>query len=58
MTYRAPETNDSAPLAEQIEQMIDELPGEQVSIGTLLSALGDEGLLLICLLYTSPSPRD
>ena len=34
MTYRAPETNDSAPLAEQIEQMIDELPGEQVSIGT------------------------
>ncbi|RAX28655.1 exopolysaccharide biosynthesis protein, partial [Enterococcus sp. HPCN18] len=43
MTYRAPETNDSAPLAQQIEQMIDELPGEQVSVGTLLSALGDEG---------------
>ena len=45
-----PETNDSAPLAQQIEQMIDELPGDQVSVGTLLSALGDEGLLLIVIL--------
>jgi len=53
MTYRAPETNDSAPLAQQIEQMIDELPGEQVSVGTLLSALGDEGLLLIVILLSA-----
>jgi len=34
MTYRAPETNDSAPLAQQIEQMIEELPGDQVRVGT------------------------
>jgi hypothetical protein len=53
MTYRAPETNDSAPLAQQIEQMIDELPGDQVSVGTLLSALGDEGLLLIVILLSA-----
>ncbi|MCU1038060.1 exopolysaccharide biosynthesis protein [Stenotrophomonas maltophilia] len=53
MTYRAPETNDSAPLAQQIEQMIDELPGDQVSVGTLLSALGDEGLLLMVILLSA-----
>jgi len=53
MTYRAPETNDSAPLAQQIEQMIEELPGDQVRVGTLLSALGDEGLLLIVILLSA-----
>ena len=53
MTYRAPDPNDTAPLAQQIEQMIDELPGERVSVGTLLSALGDEGLLLVVILLSA-----
>ncbi len=33
--------------------MIDELPGDQVRVGTLLSALGDEGLLLIVILLSA-----
>ncbi len=53
MTYRAPEATDTAPLAEQIEDLIHGLPGEQIRVGTLLQALGDEGLMLIVILLSA-----
>ena len=53
MTYRAPDSNDAAPLAQQIEEMIEGLPDSHVNVGTLLHALGDEGLLLIVILLSA-----
>jgi hypothetical protein len=40
----------SASLAEQLESLIDGLPVDSLALGVLLDAVGDEGLLLLCLL--------
>jgi hypothetical protein len=44
MTYQAPDTSDTAPLAQQIEDLIDGLPGDHIRVGTLLHALRDRPL--------------
>ncbi|MCW2067578.1 UNVERIFIED_ORG: hypothetical protein M2420_002941 [Stenotrophomonas maltophilia] len=53
MTYQAPDANDTAPLAQQIEDLIDGLPGDHIRVGTLLHALGDEGLMLVVILLSA-----
>lgn len=53
MTYQAPDATDTAPLARQIEDLIDGLPGEHIRVGTLLQALGDEGLMLVVILLSA-----
>ena len=46
----AAETSGS--LGEQIEAIIERLPADHLSLGALLDALGDEGLLLLTILMT------
>jgi len=53
MTYQAPHATDTAPLAQQIEDLIDGLPGDHIRVGTLLHALGDEGLMLVVILLSA-----
>lgn len=40
------------PLREQIAQLIESLPEDHLSLGTLLEKLGEEGLLLLAVLLT------
>lgn len=43
---------DSGSLSEQIEAMIDALPADHLSLGSLLKVLGDEGLLVLTIMLT------
>lgn len=42
----------SAPLGEQLAYIIEHLPQDSLSLGALLDAFGDEGLLLLTILLT------
>ena len=48
---RAPDS-DSAALGEQLAGIIERLPTDKLSLGKLLDAFGDEGLLLLTILLT------
>lgn len=53
MPPRPPSAHDpAAPLGEQLAAIIAQLPADKLSLGELLDAFGDEGLLLLTLLLT------
>ncbi|MBD9367464.1 exopolysaccharide biosynthesis protein [Xanthomonas sp. XNM01] len=43
---------EAVPLGDQIAQVIDQLPEDHLTLGELLDAFGDEGLLLLTIMLT------
>ncbi len=47
-----PQVDPDAPLGEQLAAIIEQLPGDRLSLRELLATFGDEGLLLLVMLLT------
>ena len=51
-------TNEKAVISEKLSHLINELKPSKPALKIFDAGVGDGAVLMNCLLYTSPSPRD